>query len=201
MTSKFKVEGLFPNMVYSIIKDSGIDSTEKKEIEDIIGEGEGETSTMIPGISTNTYIFNTKLKKIKEFCEHHIKVYSEKIINPREELDFYITQSWLNVIKPGKGYFPHRHPNSILSGVFYVSTRENDKILFHDPLERGKIFQIGRFPVYSFGVENCQLILFPSWLTHGVEPNEATKDRISLSFNTFVKGTFGNKEQLSELII
>ena len=51
-------------------------------------------------------------------------------------------------------------------------------------------------------VENNTLILFPSWLEHSVEPNEkATTDRISLGFNIFAKGFFGNKGFLNELII
>ena len=36
---------------------------------------------------------------------------------------------------------------------------------------------------------------------HSVEPNnKATTDRISLAFNTFVKGTLGSRENLTELI-
>ena len=51
-------------------------------------------------------------------------------------------------------------------------------------------------------VENNVLMLFPSWLNHKVESNKkATTDRISLSFNTFVKGTIGDKNNLTELIL
>ena len=45
-------------------------------------------------------------------------------------------------------------------------------------------------------------MLFPSWLSHGEEVNEkATTDRISLSFNTFVRGTLGSREDLTELVL
>ena len=210
MTSKFKVEGLFPNMVYSIIKDSGIDSTEKKEIEDIIGEGEGETSTMIPGISTNTYIFNTKLKKIKEFCEKHIKIYVKEIINPKEELDFYITQSWLNIIKPGGILNIHAHSNSIISGVFYISTVEDDRLHFYDSNTKIKrmiaidVKEATPINTDTMGlpVNERDLLLFPAWQEHGVEVNQrATSDRISLAFNVYARGTFGNRGRTDELIL
>ena len=50
----------------------------------------------------------------------------------------------------------------------------------------------------------CRLAapLSPSWLSHEVELNEkATTDRISISFNIFIKGTLGDQKQLNELIL
>ena len=55
-----------------------------------------------------------------------------------------------------------------------------------------KVFNIWNSVTWFFPVNNNELILFPSWLQHKVEPNEkATTDRISISFNTFVKGPLG----------
>ena len=197
---EFGVIGIFPCPVYVTKRNSNLDSTEEKEIEDIIEEGMGKSKYNLT--SNNIYIFNTKLEKIREFCEQHIKIYVETTINPKEELDFYITQSWLNVTKQGKDNPQHRHPNSIISGVFYVSTIEYDRILFYNPLERQEILQFDNSSAYALEVEDCQLILFPSWLQHSVKPNEkATKDRLSISFNVFAKGVFGQKEEGTELIL
>jgi len=160
--------------------------------------------------SNNTYIFNNKLKEIKQFCEQQIKIYVEKIINPEKELDFYITQSWLNITKPGEYHQDHCHANSIISGVFYISTEEDDTITFSDPnykiKERIKYEQkehnIWNSSNWFFPVNNNELVLFPSWLDHGVKINEkATTDRISISFNTFIRGTLGLLDELSELIL
>ena len=77
-----RIDLMFPIPVYNTKRDSDLDSSEKKDIEDIIEEGMrfgGGHS-----FSNNTYIFNTKLKNLKEFCEHHIKNYVRKIINPKE---------------------------------------------------------------------------------------------------------------------
>jgi hypothetical protein len=41
--------------------------------------------------------------------------------------------------------------------------------------------------------------MFPSSLTHGVENVVADDTRVSLAFNSFIKGTFGDKESLTEL--
>lgn len=203
-----KIVGLFPTPVYIAKRDSDLIPREKKEIEKIIQEGmtrnDGNAS------SANTYIFDKNLKEIKQFCEQQIKVYVEEVMNPKEELDFYITQSWLNITKPSEFHHEHSHPNSIVSGVFYIETVEDDKITFFDP--NSKIKKLIKFEVenyqtwnstsWIFPVRNSELILFPSWLNHGVETNEkATTDRISISFNTFVKGNLGNRKRLTELIL
>jgi len=55
---------------------------------------------------------------------------------------------------------------------------------------------------YDFKVTNNQLLLFPAWIDHGVKVNEKqTIDAISLSFNTFVKGTIGDELQYSNLVL
>ena len=204
-TDNAKIVVLFPTPVYTIKRDSDLDSSEEKDIEDIIEGGIHQDGTL-DHHSDNTYIFDTKLKNLKEFCEQHIKNYVEQVINPEEELDFYITQSWLNITKPGGSIERHWHANSIVSGVFYLSVEEGDKIIFEDPNVKVKgILTIkpkkgNFFNSFSciFPVNNNELMLFPSWLEHGVLPNKkATRDRISLSFNTFTRGIFGYENGLN----
>ena len=114
----------------------------------------------------------------------------------------------------------HSHSNSIISGVFYSKIAEKDKICFYDPnlsrrmhtscIELASEFsEASPCMPYSenqkrigFVVFEGDLILFPSWLAHSVVPNEiATQDRLSISFNVFAKGTFGNKGTVNELIL
>ena len=208
MIPDYQIEGIFPTPIYIAKRDSDLDSTEKKEIEDIIDKG--MWSSVSHSVSQNNFIFDTKLKNLKEFCEQHIKKYAEEILNPKQELDFYITQSWLNITKPGEYHHKHSHSNSIISGVFYISTKEDDNITFSDPNAKvkelisfeSKEFNLWNATIWTFPATNNALILFPSWLDHGVNPNkEATTDRISLSFNTFVKGTLGLRKDLTELIL
>ena len=211
MTNQQKLpalHGIFPTPVYITKRDLDFSLNEKKDIEDVIKGGMHRNPAN--SASNNTYIFNNKLKEIKQFCEQQIKIYVEKIINPKEDLDFYITQSWLNITKPGQFHHSHYHSNSIISGVFYVSTEEDDKIIFGDPnkmlkdIISFKLKEQNPFnsAILGFPVNNNELILFPSWLEHAVEPNErATTDRISLSFNTFVRGNLGDTHSLTELIL
>ncbi len=201
-----KTVGIFPIPIYTANSDS--DLIPKEEIEKIIQEG--MSKNVSNSSSTNSYIFDDNLKELKQFCEQHLKKYVEQTINPKEELDLYITQSWLNITKPGEFHHEHCHSNSIISGVFYISTIENDQITLMDPNFKirdqiqviPKGYTAFNSTCWFYPVKNSELILFPSWLNHRVDPNEnATTDRISISFNTFVKGTLGDRDGLTELIL
>ena len=203
------LHSVFPCPVYNVKRDSNLTPEEEKEIGTIVKEGMKWISGLLQQ-ANDTYIFDTKLKNLKEFIEQHIKNYVKEIINPKKELDFYITQSWLNVIKPGGNVQQHSHANSIISGVFYISTGEGDKITFTDPniklkemiKFKNEEYNLWNSTYWSLPSKNNELMLFPSWLNHQVIPNEkATTDRISISFNTFVKGTFGERAGLTELIL
>ena len=196
----------FPVPVYVATRELIVENEkEKKEIEDIIKEGmrgnEGTNSQTV-----NSHIFDTKLHNLKVFCEQHIKNYAKEIIDPEGNFDLYITQSWINLNKPGQSHTKHFHDNSIISGIYYIATVEDDKVQFHDPNAKLNCSVSGLSVFYSsaaaISVNTHDLLIFPSWLEHSVEPNsKATTDRISLSFNTFAKGTFGNPITLNELIL
>ena len=203
------IHGVFPTPVYIVKRDTNLSPKEAKEIRKIIDK-EGMYNNAGNSTSNNSYIFNGKLKKLKQFCEEHIKTYVEQVIYPKEELDFYITQSWLNITKPGEFHHDHSHNNSLISGVFYISTEEDDKITFSDP--NVKLKELIKFEQKEYNLFNStswffpsvtnELVLFPSWLNHKVDTNEkATTDRISLSFNTFVRGTLGIRKNLTELFL
>ena len=208
MSGDEAIHGVFPCPVYIVKRDSNLSPKEEKEIGKIVKEGMYKNTGNVS--SSNSYIFNGKLKKIKQFCEQQLKKYVEQVIVPREELDFYITQSWLNITKPGEHHHEHSHANSIISGVFYISTEEDDKITFTDPNIKLKSlikFEQEEYNIWNSGIwffpsVTNELMLFPSWLNHKVDTNEkATTDRISISFNTFVRGTLGTRKDLTELIL
>ena len=208
----YKIKSIFSVPIYRAYRDSDLDSTEEKEVEDIIKEGiyirrRYGLGSLTP--SNNTYIFDGKLKNIKQFCEKHIDNYVKDIIATKEELNFYITQSWLNIIKPGESLQNHSHSNSIISGVFYISTEEDDQIMFTDPNVKLKEyirfegeFNLWNTSTWTYPSKNNSLILFPAWIDHSILQNlNATRDRISISFNTYAKGRFGAAFNRNELIL
>ena len=75
------IHGIFPCPVYITKRDTNLSPKEEKDIEDIVKEG--MYINVGNSTSENTDIFNWKLKKIKQFCEQHIKTYVEQSINPK----------------------------------------------------------------------------------------------------------------------
>ena len=85
----------------------------------------------------------------------------------------------------------HNHPNSLLSGVYYVKA-EGDcgDLLFFDPRKQASVMQPDfrertqiNSSMQSISPEAGTLIIFPSWLDHSVNQNLSDVDRISISFN------------------
>lgn len=162
-------------------------------------------------VSKESYILkkNKKLKRLHDWFIQEVNVFKTEVISPKNEVDIYITQSWINRSKKGQWHHRHRHPNSILSGVFYIEADESDKILFGRANEYEQISfvtQENKFNPFNSltwwlqAKKNC-LLLFPSGLEHQVPPVESEKERISMSFNTFFKGYMGDDDSLTGLNI
>lgn len=85
----------------------------------------------------------------------------------------------------------HNHPNSILSGVYYLQAPENSGVIsFSDPRSAAQMlvpplteYSPWTLPKISYQPQAGTMLLFPSWLLHGVEMNMSGEPRISLSFN------------------
>jgi uncharacterized protein (TIGR02466 family) len=158
--------------------------------------------------SNNNYILNDKaFKNLKEELDLRVKDYFDKVISPRNNITPYITQSWLNYTEINQYHHKHAHPNSLVSGVFYINCNEEfDKIKFFNDKYKQIKLQIKDWNIWNseswwFSVKTGDVILFPSSLTHMVESKQGDNTRISLAFNVFIKGTVGDNKQLTELII
>jgi len=148
---------------------------------------------------------NKELTEIRNFIEDSMLEYFNAIHAPKFGVNLYLTQSWANYTEQGQHHHRHSHPNSLISGVFYPQAdREVDKIYFYkDGYERIKIptneFNLYNSESWWFEVGSGDLILFPSSLTHMVQIKEGEQTRISIAFNTFLKGQIGSDESLTGL--
>ena len=149
--------------------------------------------------SESGYIFEYPLfAELKKKINEHIKEYVN-IIYPNSNIDVYITQSWANYTEPNQYHHKHSHPNSFISGVFYVNAIKNeDMIKFYKDLPF--IYQINHNQPNNYNsgdvailVETGDLVLFPSNFTHNVPPTTSKETRISISFNTFIRGNLGDE--------
>ena len=158
--------------------------------------------------SINNYILNNKeFKNLKKELDLRVQDYFNKVISPTNNAELYITQSWLNYTETNQYHHKHAHPNSLVSGVFYINCHEeHDKIkFFNDKYQtikpEVKDWNIWNSETWWFSVKTGDIILFPSSLNHMVETKQGTNTRISLAFNTFIKGTIGINKELTELIL
>jgi len=158
--------------------------------------------------SNNNYILNEKpFTNIKKELDLKVQDYFDKVISPANKIKPYITQSWLNYTETNQYHHKHAHPNSLISGVFYINCHEeHDKIKFFNDNYKTIKLEIKDWNIWNseswwFSVKTGDVILFPSSLTHMVETKQGDNTRISLAFNVFIKGTIGNNKNLTELTI
>lgn len=201
MAYEMNLQALFPQPVGLFQFDRDLTEKEKKFI-----MGQEQRPNIGNTASVDTYILkNNALKGLREFIENCLNTYFKEVVMPKDDVSVYITQSWLNYTNKDQFHHKHAHPNSYISGVFYVNGDvEKDKIYFYnDGYKQIKLESVGwnRFNSESWWFEAMtgRLVLFPSSLTHMVEAVTAEQTRVSLSFNTFLKGTIGSNYSLTEL--
>jgi len=201
------INNLFPTPIYTTKINRGFT---KQEL-NFVQEQKKHCKNNTGNINTkDNYILNRKeFKNIKKFLDKHCKEYLDTVICPKNNIELYITQSWLNYTEADQYHHQHAHPNSVVSGVFYFdSDIKNDKILFSkngyqqiSPEIDKEKFNVWNSKSWFFAVETGNLFMLPSSTTHQVETKKGNNTRISLAFNTFYKGTVGSNSDLTELIL
>lgn len=99
---------------------------------------------------------------------------------------------WVNVMPEGGSHTSHIHPNSVISGTYYVKVPQGaGPIVYEDPRLAMKMAAPplrDKAPRdmkghYSETPQPGSLLLWESWLRHEVPLNRAEGERISVSFN------------------
>ena len=99
---------------------------------------------------------------------------------------------WVNVMNRGAIHAAHIHPHSVISGTYYVTVPDKaGAIRFEDPRlamlmaapPKKTNAKPANRPFVTIAPRPGMLLLWESWLRHGVEPNRAKAPRISISFN------------------
>ena len=105
-----------------------------------------------------------------------------------------INNFWININKFKDANTLHNHPDCILSGAFYVKVPKNSgPIVFRHPAasiiplyfnKHIKHFTAYNSAFWKIDPKDNQLLMFPSWLEHSVEPNmNPIEERITIAFN------------------
>jgi uncharacterized protein (TIGR02466 family) len=99
---------------------------------------------------------------------------------------------WINVMQKGAIHAPHIHPHSAISGTYYVTVPAGSgAIRFEDPRlamlmaapPRKKSTSLENRSFVDMTPKAGTLLLWESWLRHGVERHASKSPRVSVSFN------------------
>ena len=156
--------------------------------------------------SQNSYLLELEeLKNLKNFFYESLNKFTKNISQSDQRL--VITQCWANKNPPGSKHHEHVHPNSILSGVFYLRQDETlppiqfAKSIQHSMKLDPKKYNNLNSETFMLPCKAGELLLFPSSLKHSVPTNMGKESRLSMSFNTFSIDTLGSEESLTHLDI
>jgi uncharacterized protein (TIGR02466 family) len=134
-------------------------------------------------------------KKIHEWFQLCVDKVFYDLKLPESFKKIIITESWVN--KNGKNEYHHKHthPNSFLSGIFYLTSNSSGKTNFLTEnmwYSDEHLFQSNsdestydKYNIFSEKPEAGKLLIFPSKLSHNVEPNMSDTRRYSISFNAY----------------
>ena len=145
---------------------------------------------------------------VHEIVLREIDSYAREILGVSRQIEFYVTNSWINIHKRGQAAGPHVHHNSLISGVLYLKVTETSgDLVFHRsepslvPFPPALDLDMDSFNIYNckswgYKPKNNDICLFPSVLSHSTDVNGSDEDRWCLAFNVFVRGKFGRLHEL-----
>jgi len=146
------------------------------------------------------------LERLKKVFLDNANLYAKEIMQVDNEI--YITNSWVNVTTKDHQHILHNHTNSIISGVFYVKASTSQPSISFNRMSppfllnvKSKKYNEYNSTEWNVPVEDNMLIIFPSLCYHYVKPNEKVDDRISIAFNTFIKGELGTGSAGADLYL
>lgn len=122
----------------------------------------------------------------------HVLRFAKSLNYEIKKSSLRLNSIWVNVMPEGALHTAHIHPQSVISGTFYVDVPPGASALkFEDP-------RLGFFMnspsvsphakktnlrFFSVKPKAGDIVLFESWLKHEVPVNQSKKPRLSVSFN------------------
>ena len=126
---------------------------------------------------------------------------SVKMMGYSSEVD--VSTSWCTKVVKGDVGHLHRHKNSWFSALYYYGDYDENcgKFIFTNPLTDLTSFMSNVFSVNEFNRHSKtwlprknQLIIFPSYIQHGVSEHLSDLIRYSLAINIVPVGTYGRSD-------
>ncbi|CAK9049447.1 Hypothetical protein SCF082_LOCUS27409 [Durusdinium trenchii] len=132
-----------------------------------------------------------RLKSLVKSISEHLGAY-KKVAEANLQVDRrggFRFIPWVEVYRPGEFQHPHAHTGSPVVGIIALKCGfETQRMIIEDP--RGINPPFGR--KYQHAFKQGDMILFPSWASHFMDPNRHNETHVFLSFA--IQGPGGVKE-------
>jgi uncharacterized protein (TIGR02466 family) len=177
---------LYPSRIYlDKVYDSNYNSTLKNCVYDMLKSSSELNSVSVRnGWQSEKDIYNNK--HFQPLCDYILNKTKSTLLKDRNIIPF-ISSMWINIHNKNGFNHVHVHSGAWYSGVYYILCSEKTgNITFLDPrpgAEMSFYEKTVNSENFSVKTKTGDLLLFPSWLPHLVEPNLDDELRISLAFN------------------
>jgi uncharacterized protein (TIGR02466 family) len=125
-------------------------------------------------------------------CDREVKLFAAKAQFDLGRRKLKLDSLWVNVMEKDAVHAPHIHPHAVISGSYYVTVPPGSgAIRFEDPRlglmmaapPRKATARLENRSFVDVPPKPGLLLLWESWLRHGVQPNKGRGRRVSISFN------------------
>ena len=191
---KIDLLSLFPVEVFK----THIDDIDNKKLSNIVYEKEknepsGQKTNIGGWQSLGNLIEDKRFIKVLENVDKAFQTVYEKN-NYIDEIKVAVESMWINVNRPKDYNKSHIHPEVHWAFVYYIKVQEKSgDLVFEDPRIRRTMqtqaifkkdyYNLSSAAIISLTPQVVDLIIFPSYLEHFVEPNLSKEPRISISGN------------------
>lgn len=139
-----------------------------------------------------------QLVSIHQKIQQHVDNFGYNGLGLDEQVKCTIIGSWGILIPAGKPCHNHNHKVSSISGVLYIQSGDQSGALRLNSPNRSvfdnSVRPLTREPnqfnsdLYNIVPSDGLIVMFPSYVTHGVLFNQSGQDRCSLAFDVFFEG-------------
>ena len=199
------VRAWFPTHIYCApLRHSGLAkfnaelAVECRQLRDFDDAGRKWSAKNYPGGYTSyaslnrLHEFSSTFADLEQKIGRHVRAFAKTLDMDLRGREVRMTDFWVNIMPETAAHSMHLHPNSFISGTYYVVTPPGcPGLKFEDPRLASLMAAPPKIPAVrdvnrlytTYPAEAGNVILFESWLRHEVAQNRCPDERISVSFN------------------
>lgn len=136
------------------------------------------------------HVVSPTFAELEGYIRKHLKKYIDELEFNIKASSLNMTTCWVNIMPKGAIHTSHNHPQSVISGTYYLQIPPQSSALRLEDPRYGQFMSRPTLKTnaknishYSMPAKPGDVILFESWLRHEVPLNNSAQPRVSISFN------------------